>query len=112
MFVDVANYSKLVADYKSDKKPSLEKISAFKNGEIYLQMPFNQYYTNIDIAMADCYFVGATVFKEQFKDINITEKYNEILSTLLNKNMNYYERTLKDTPNNLGFQKVDLATIK
>ena len=112
MFVDVANYSKLVADYKSDKKPSLEKISAFKNGEIYLQMPFYQYYTNIDIAMADCYFVGATVFKEQFKDINITEKYNEILSTLLNKNMNYYERTLKDTPNNLGFQKVDLATIK
>ena len=112
MFVDVANYSKLVADYKSDKKPSLEKISAFKNGEIYLQMPFNQYYTNIDIAMADCYFVGVTVFKEQFKDINITEKYNEILSTLLNKNMNYYERTLKDTPNNLGFQKVDLATIK
>lgn len=112
MFVDVANYSKLVADYKSDKKPSLEKISAFKNGEIYLQMPFNQYYTNIDIAMADCYFVGATVFKEQFNDINITEKYNEILSTLLNKNMNYYERTLKDTPNNLGFQKVDLATIK
>lgn len=112
MFVDVANYSKLVADYKSDKKASLDKIAAFKNGEIYLQMPFNQYYTNIDIAMADCYFVGATIFKEQFKDINIIDKYNEILSTLLNKEMNYYERTLKDTPNNLGFQKVDLSLIK
>lgn len=112
MFVDVANYGKLVADYKSDKKVSLEKIPAFKNGEIYLQMPFNQYYTNIDIAMADCYFVGKTVFPNAFKDIDVTKKYDEVLSKLLNKKMNYYERTLQDTPNGLGFQKVDLSSIK
>lgn len=110
MFIDVANYQKLVADYKSEKKASLEKIPAFQTGDIYLQMPFNQYYTNIDIAMADCYYVGKTVFPEAFKDVDITSKYNEILSTLLDKEMNYYERTIQDTK--LGFGKVDLASIK
>lgn len=112
MFVDVASYGNLVKDYTSEKKASLDKIAAFKNGEIYLQMPFNQYYTNIDIAMADCYFVGKTVFPEAFKDIDVTKKYDEILSKLLRKEMKYYERTLQDTPSNLGFQKVDLASIK
>lgn len=110
IFVDVFNYEKLVIDYKSDKRQSLNKINAFKNNQIYIQMPFNQYYTNIDIAMADCYFIGQVMFQDEFKDIKIEDKYNEILSTMLNKEMNYYARTISDTK--LGFTRVDLTNIK
>lgn len=110
VFMDVMNYSNLVADYTSEKKESLNQIPAFKNNEVYVQMPFNQYYTNIDIAICDSYFVGKTLYADAFKDVNVEEKYNEILSTLLNKEMDYYSRTIEDTK--MGFTKLDLTTIK
>lgn len=39
------------------EKPEIfNRLSAFKNGEIYLQMPYNAYYTNLETAYADAYF--------------------------------------------------------
>lgn len=90
IFVDVANINNLKSEYQ-EKKAVFETIDAFKNNNIYIQMPFNQYYTNLEIALADCYYLGSIMYPEAFKDLDPISKFDEICSTMLNKNENYYE---------------------
>jgi iron complex transport system substrate-binding protein len=60
-------------------------IDAFKNGEIYMQLPFNYYNTNIGTAVANAYFIGKSIYPESFKDINPEGKADEIYSFLYGK---------------------------
>ena len=108
VFIDVANIGKLKTEYDSHQEV-FNMIDAFKNGEIYVQMPFNQYYTNIEIALADTYYIGSVVFPEAFKDIDPIAKFDEICSTMLDKQENYYE--LVSSFYNQGFGKLDVSKL-
>ena len=59
------------------------QINAVKNGKVYLQMPYNYYSTNIDVALADAYFIGTVLYPEKFSDIVIEEKFDEITEKML-----------------------------
>ena len=53
------------------------------NGEVYLQMAYNAYYTNYEIALINTWFVAKTVYPELFADIDIAEKTSEICEVFL-----------------------------
>ncbi len=105
IFVDVANISNLKNEY-NEKKAIFDTITAFKNNDIYVQMPFNQYYTNLEIAIADSYYLGSVIYPNSFKDINPINKFDEICENMLNKKENYYQ--LVSSFYNQGFGKLSL----
>lgn len=86
MFIDAAAIKNITPLYAED--PSMfDTVKAWKNNEVYLQMAFNAYYTNFEIALANTWFIAKTVYPEQFKDIDMTEKTNEITQKMLGENL-------------------------
>ena len=80
--IDAGGLSILQEDYNSNPD-FYNSLSAVKNGKVYLQMPFNYYSTNIDIALADAYYIGTILYPEQFADIDPAEKFDEITMEML-----------------------------
>ncbi|MGI1691489.1 iron ABC transporter substrate-binding protein [Thermoanaerobacter uzonensis] len=77
MFIDEGNFDLVKQDYQ--KNPTFYKsLKAVKNGNVYGILPYNQYNTNIDTALADSYWVGKVLYPKQFKDIDPVEKAKEI----------------------------------
>lgn len=65
------------------KKDVFMSLTAFKTDNVYVQMPYNAYYTNIEIALADAYYCGKVLYPEQFADVEIEKKFDEISTFLL-----------------------------
>ncbi len=109
IFIDIANIANLKNEYQEHKN-IFNQLQAFKNNQIYVQMPFNQYYTNLEIALADSYYIGKVLYPEQFDDIQIEEKFDEICIKMLKKEMNYYEKTTSFYQ--MGFGQLDVSTLQ
>ncbi len=86
IFIDGGGFQMVKQDYQ--KNPEYYKVlAAVKNGEIYSQLPYNFYTTNIDTAIADAYYIGKVLYPEQFKDVDPEKKADEIYKTLLGKEL-------------------------
>jgi iron complex transport system substrate-binding protein len=104
IFIDEGGLSLVREDYK--KNPQFyQSLKAVKTGQVYGQIPYNYYTTNIDTAIADAYYAGKVIFPEPFKDIDPAKKADEIYQFLLGKPL--YEQMAKDYG---GFKKLDLAS--
>jgi len=84
IFIDAAGYPSVLENYKKDSQ-FYNVLSAVQNGNLYSQLPYNFYTTNIDTALADAYFIGKVLHTEQFKDIDPAKKADEIYKLLLGK---------------------------
>ena len=60
-----------------------DTCKAWQNGEVYLEMAFNAYYTNYELALINTWFIAKTVYPEAFKDIDMTAKTNEVTKAFL-----------------------------
>ncbi|RCX20115.1 iron complex transport system substrate-binding protein [Anaerobacterium chartisolvens] len=86
IFIDGSGLQMVKEDYS--KNPSYYgALSAFKNGEIYSQLPYNFYTTNIDTAMADAYYIGKVLYPGQFEDVEPGGKANEIYKFLVGQEL-------------------------
>lgn len=86
IFIDGGGSQMVKQDYQ--KNPVYyNTLAAVKNGEIYSQLPYNFYSTNIDTAISDAYYIGKVLYPEQFKDIDPEKKADEIYKTLLGKEL-------------------------
>lgn len=100
IFIDESGLAMVQQDYQ--KNPNIYKnLAAVKNGEIYSQIPFNFYTTNIDTAIADAYYIGKILYPDQFKDIEPDKKADEIYTFLDGKPV--YAQMAKDYG---GFKKL------
>lgn len=86
-----------------------DSCKAWREGEVYLQMAYNAYYTNYEIALINTWFIAKTVYPEAFADIDMTEKTNEITEA-------FFGQALADEifacPGSFGgYQKIDTATF-
>lgn len=89
IILDAGGMSLVKEDYNNN--PDFYKsLSAVRNGKTYIQMPFNNYITNIDIALADAYYTGKVLYPDAFSDIDPAEKFDEITQYLLG--INAYEK--------------------
>ena len=60
-----------------------DTCKAWQEGQVYLEMAYNAYYTNYEIALANTWFIAKTVNGEGFEDIDMTAKLNEITKMFL-----------------------------
>lgn len=60
---------------------------AFQTGEVYLQMAYNAYYTNVEIALLNTWFAAKSVYPSQFQDIDIAAKTKEITEKFNGKDL-------------------------
>jgi iron complex transport system substrate-binding protein len=79
IFVDEASYALVREDLKD---PVYQLIPAIKNGRVYGVMPYNWYANNYDTVLADAYFIGKTLYPEQFADVDPAQKADEIYTFL------------------------------
>ena len=69
-------------DYKK-RRNYYDGLTAVKEGRIYSQVSYNYNSTNIEIAIADAYYAGKIIYPEQFADIDIAAKADEIFQVML-----------------------------
>ncbi len=86
MFIDAAAVKNIKPLYSED--PTMfDSCKAWKDGNVYLEMAYNAYYTNAEIALINTWYIAKVVYPEQFKDIDITAKTNEVTQKFLGKNL-------------------------
>ena len=82
---------------------------AWNDGEVYLEMAYNAYYTNFEIALINTWFIAKCVYPEQFADIDMTEKANEVTRAFLGQEL---AEEIAAAPSSFGgYQKIDTATF-
>ncbi|MFZ2098645.1 MAG: iron ABC transporter substrate-binding protein [Anaerolineales bacterium] len=82
IFIDQGGYASVVEDYQKSSA-FYELLSAVKNDMVYSQLPYNNYSTNIDTAIADAYYLGKILYPEAFADIDPAKKADEIYQVML-----------------------------
>ena len=108
MFIDAAAVKNIKPLYAEDAK-MFDTCKAWQNGEVYLQMAYNAYYTNFEIALLNTWFIAKTVYPEQFSDVDMTAKTNEITKAFLGEEL---AEAIFACPFSFGgYQKIDTATF-
>lgn len=106
--MDAAAVKNIKPLYKED--PTMfDTCKAWKDGEVYLQMAFNAYYTNYEIALANTWFVAKTVYPDLFKDIDLSAKMDEITEVFLGQPL--AEKIFSYPTSFGGYQKIDTKTF-
>ena len=86
-----------------------DTCKAWQNGEVYLEMAYNAYYTNYEIALINTWFIAKTVYPEAFADIDLTAKTNEVTQKFFG--MDLAEEIFACPSSFGGYQKIDTATF-
>lgn len=86
-----------------------DSCKAWQNGEVYLEMAYNAYYTNYEIALINTWFIAKTVYPDFFEDIDITAKANEITEMFLGEEL---AEAIFSCPSSFGgYQKIDSTSF-
>ena len=108
MIMDAAAVKNIKPLYAED--PTMfDTCKAWQNGEVYLEMAYNAYYTNYEIALINTWFIAKSVYPDAFADIDLTAKTNEVTQM-------FYGMDLADEifacPSSFGgYQKIDTANF-
>lgn len=79
----IKNIKKLYQD-----NPHLfDNCKAWQDGEVYVELAYNAYYTNLEIALCNTWFNAKTLYPDKFSDIDINTKLNEIAKAFLGKEL-------------------------
>lgn len=82
IFIEGGNMPLVKEDY--DANPDyFASLDAVKQNEVYSLIGYRFYATNIELALANCYQVGACAYPEQFSDIDPAKKLDEITEFFL-----------------------------
>lgn len=86
-----------------------DTCKAWQNGEVYLEMAYNAYYTNFEITLINTWFIAKTVYPELFADVDITAKTNEVTKAFLGQEL---ADEIFACPSSFdGYQKIDTDTF-
>ena len=86
MIIDAAAIKNIIPLYREDST-MFDTCRAWQEGEVYLQMAYNAYYTNYEIALINTWFVAKTVYPDLFADVDMTAKTNEICRAFLGEEL-------------------------
>ena len=86
-----------------------DTCKAWQTGEVYLEMAYNAYYTNYEIALINTWFIAKTVYPEAFADIDLTAKTNEVTKAFFG--MELAEEIFACPSSFGGYQKIDTDTF-
>ena len=106
--MDAAAVKNIKPLYQED--PTMfDSCKAWQTGDVYLEMAYNAYYTNYEIALINTWFIAKSVYPDLFADVYITAKTNEITSAFLGKEL---ADEIFACPSSFGgYQKIDTASF-
>lgn len=108
IFLDTGGLNGFKADYAvRENKIKYDGLKAFENNETYLLMPYNAYYSNLEIQLMSTYYVASIAHSEFTLDLEA--KMNEITNKFLGKNL--YNEIKSHALGLGGYQKVDIRTL-
>lgn len=84
MFIDTAAIKNILPLYAGDST-LLDTCKAWREGRVYLEMAYNAYYTNYEIALMNTWFIASTVYPQAFSDVDMTQKADEITKAFLGR---------------------------
>ena len=100
---------KNIAPLYAEDKTMFDTCKAWRDGQVYLEMAYNAYYTNYEIALINTWFIAKTVYPEVFADIDMTAKTNEVTRQFLGAEL---ADEIFACPSSFGgYQKIDTATF-
>ena len=108
MIMDAAAVKNIAPLYAEDST-MFDTCKAWQNGEVYLQMAYNAYYTNYEIALINTWFIAKTVYPELFEDIDLTAKTNEVTEVFFGEAL--AEEIFAYPSSFGGYQKIDTETF-
>lgn len=82
MILDAAAIKNIKGVYKEDNT-MFDTCKAWTDDEVYLQMAYNAYYTNLEVALCNTWFAAKVIYPELFSDIDINKKLDEITEAFL-----------------------------
>ena len=108
IIMDAAAVKNIKPLYEAD--PTMfDTCKAWQEGEVYLEMAYNAYYTNFEIALINTWFIAKAVYPEAFADIDMTAKTNEVTKVFLGTEL---ADAIFACPSSFGgYQKIDTSTF-
>lgn len=108
MILDAAAVKNIKPLYAEE--PTLfDTCKAWQNGEVYLEMAYNAYYTNFEIALCNTWFIAKSVYPDAFADIDMTAKTNQVTQQFLGKEL--AEEIFACPASYGGYQKINTETF-
>lgn len=93
----------------ADDPTIFDSSKAWQNGEVYLQMAYNAYYTNHEIALINTWYNAKIAYPEAFEDVDMTEVTDRITEMFLGKAL---AEEIFACPSSFGgYQKIDTASF-
>ena len=108
IFLDGSGIAGFVADYKQNQE-KYTVLDAFKNGELYTLLPYNAYYTNLEIQMMSTIYVASLLHEENFTNFDIAAKCDEINRTFLGKDI--YNEAKEYSTSYGGYRKITIQEL-
>jgi len=108
IIMDAAAVKNILPLY-GDDSAMFDCCRAWRDGEVYLQMAYNAYYTNYEIVLLNTWFIAKTVYPELFEDIDMTKKADEITEMFLGKGL--AEEIFAYPSSFGGYQKIDTKSF-
>ncbi len=108
MIIDAAAVKNIKPLYQADET-IFDNCKAWNNGDVYLEMAYNAYYTNYEISLINTWYIAKAVYPDLFKDVDITEKTNEVTKMFLGKSM--ADEIFAATYSYGGYSKIDTAAF-
>ena len=108
MLIDAAAVKNIAPLYAEDPT-MLDTCKAWQNGSVYLEMAYNAYYTNYEIALANTWFAAKCVYPDLFADVDMAAKTNEITKAFLGQEL--AAQTFACPSSFGGYQQIDTASF-
>ena len=106
MIIDAAAVKNIKPTFSAN---DFSSSKAWNEGKVYLQMAYNAYYTNLEIALANTWYSAMMVYPSLFGDINMDAKTNEITKAFLGQEL---ADDIKGCQSSYGgYQQIDTATF-
>ncbi|MBQ3301965.1 MAG: ABC transporter substrate-binding protein, partial [Eggerthellaceae bacterium] len=82
IFLNPENMAQVNEEFANDAA-FFENLQAVKGNHVFSQPSYIAFGTNYELAIADAYFVGKTIYPDKFADVDMDAKADEIFTTVL-----------------------------
>ena len=107
MIIDAAAVKNIAPLFQEDDT-MFDACKAWQEGEVYLQMAYNAYYTNYETALINAWYIGKAVYPEAFADIDMAAKTDEVTEMFLGRGL---AEEIFACPSSFGgYTKIDTAS--
>ena len=106
IFVESGNLG-LVKEDVAANPDYFTNLKAVQDGNVFSLVSYRFYATNLELAIANCYYVASCVYPDQFADVDSAKKLDEISTFFLGASLS--EDLAKE---GLSFQKLDLTNMQ